>query len=348
MPLAAGTCPTGLAVGDFRNSGMPDVAVTNDGQDGNVSLLANGENPGFDHFGILAPDFVTAGEPASLAVTAQDAFGDTLADYTGTVHFSSTDPLGADLPRDYTFSSADQGIQVFSVRLYTAGRQSITVTDTDRGVRSTVTITGQAAPADGFMVRAPLSVPSAVPFDVTVVAMDPYGNVDTGYSGTTTFTTSDADPRVVLPPRYTFQPSDHGMVTFVGGVTLITPGDQRLAVSDNQGLAGFATVTVSGGGAPAGGRHRLPTGLDGCSRLTRGDAQAARSTLEPARRSSSQVDEGTAAARMPEQVAAVDVVFRQGGGAIIPRRAPVLVWLAPRSLDEDWFQIQGSGDFPTA
>ena len=348
MPLAAGTFPTGLAVGDFRNSGTPDVAVTNDGQDGTVSLLANGANPGFDHVATLAPDFVTAGEPASLAVTAQDAFGDTLADYTGTVHFSSTDPLGADLPRDYTFSSADQGTQVFSVRLYTAGRQSITVTDTDRGVRGTVTITVQPAQADGFMVRAPLSVSSAVPFDVTVVAVDAYGNLDTGYGGTVMFTTSDADPRVILPPHYTFQPSDHGMVAFVGGVTLITPGNQRLSVSDAQGLAGLATVTVFGGGAPAGGRQRLPTGLAGRNGLTQEDAQPARPTLEPAHRSSPQGAHATTSAWRPEQVAAVDVVFRQAGGAIIPPRAPVLVRLEPHSLDEDWLQMPGSSDLPIA
>jgi hypothetical protein len=81
-----------------------------------------------------------------------------------------------------------------------------------------------------------------VPFDVTVSAVDAYGNIDTNYQGTVTFSTSDADRGVVLPADYTFQPSDQGSVTFAGGVTLMTPGYQALTVTDQAGLG--ATVWV--------------------------------------------------------------------------------------------------------
>ena len=75
--------------------------------------------------------------------------------------------------------------------------------------------------------------------------VDPYGNTDTHYQGTVTFATSDTDPGVVLPPDYTFQPADAGMATFPGGVTLITPGDRTLTVTDTvSGITGGATVTV--------------------------------------------------------------------------------------------------------
>ncbi len=87
---------------------------------------------------------------------------------------------------------------------------------------------------------------------MTVTAVDPYGNTDTNYQGTITFSTTDPDPGVVLPPDYTFQPSDAGMVTFPGGVTLITPGDQILTATDtaDSTITGSATVTVSSGNAP--------------------------------------------------------------------------------------------------
>jgi hypothetical protein len=68
------------------------------------------------------------------------------------------------------------------------------------------------------------------------------------YTGTIHFTTSDMDPGVVLPPDYTFQASDAGMVTFPGGVTLVTVGDQTLTATDTvSGITGTATVTVTSG-----------------------------------------------------------------------------------------------------
>src|SRR5262249_15914151 len=63
------------------------------------------------------------------SVTAEDAFGNTVAGYTGTVHLSSSDPQ-AQLPGDYTFTAADAGTHAFAVALQTAGRQSVSATDT--------------------------------------------------------------------------------------------------------------------------------------------------------------------------------------------------------------------------
>jgi hypothetical protein len=90
-----------------------------------------------------------------------------------------------------------------------------------------------------------------------VVAVDPFGNTDTNYQGTVTFSTSDTDPGVTLPADYTFRPSDGGMATLPNGVTLITPGDETLTVTDTaSGMAANATVTVTSPVAPPGGRGR--------------------------------------------------------------------------------------------
>jgi hypothetical protein len=64
-----------------------------------------------------------------FTVTAVDSNGNLLTGYTGTVHFTSSDP-NAVLPSDYTFTAADAGVHTFTVTLPTVGTQWITVTDT--------------------------------------------------------------------------------------------------------------------------------------------------------------------------------------------------------------------------
>src|SRR5262249_16996951 len=48
------------------------------------------------------PNPATAGASSTLTVMAEDSLGGTITNYTGTVHFTSSDP-SAVLPADYTF-----------------------------------------------------------------------------------------------------------------------------------------------------------------------------------------------------------------------------------------------------
>jgi hypothetical protein len=124
-----------------------------------------------------------------------------------------------------------------------------------RGVvrSSGVNIGAYQASASAFIVTAPDTVQSGAPFDVTVMAVDPFGQVAVGYTGTVTFSTSDLDPGVVLPADYTFTAADGGVHTFtdtgLGEITLVTPGDQTLTVADTTDgtINGNATITVMGG-----------------------------------------------------------------------------------------------------
>src|SRR5262249_54965538 len=96
-----------------------------------------------------------------------------------------------------------------------------------------------------FAVAAAASVPSGNAFDLTVTALDPYGNIDVNYQGTVTFSTSDSDPGIVLPFDYTFTAADAGVHTFSGGMTLITPGNQTITATDTaSGITRTVTVTV--------------------------------------------------------------------------------------------------------
>ena len=82
----------------------------------------------------------------------------------------------------------------------------------------------------GSHIAAPPTAVSGAPFDVTLTALDPYGNVDTNYSGTTTWASSDTDPGVVLPADYTFQSSDNGTHTFVATLANLGSVDAIVAL----------------------------------------------------------------------------------------------------------------------
>ena len=64
-------------------------------------------------FVITAPSNVTAGRAFSLTITVQDAYGNVVTGYTGTIHFESTDGT-ATLPANYTFKAADNGVHTFT------------------------------------------------------------------------------------------------------------------------------------------------------------------------------------------------------------------------------------------
>ena len=134
-----------------------------------------------------------------------------------------------------------------------------------RGVvrRGAVNIGAYQASASAFALTASDAVMAASPFDLAVAAVDSFGQAAIGYAGTVTFGTSDPDPGVVLPSDYTFRPSDQGMVTFPGGVTLITPGDQTLLATDtaNDAITGTVTITVSSAGPGPNAQHRRAASL---------------------------------------------------------------------------------------
>jgi hypothetical protein len=219
-----GTLPLALAAGDFTGNGRDGVAVVN-AFDNTVSILLFSQTA---QFAVTPAAGVTAGTPFSLTVTAQDVQGNTVPGYTGTVHFSSSDPH-ATLPTNYTFTPADHGVHTFTgLILDQAGSPTITVSDPIAG-----TIFGQSpvpvAPAgpDHLGVTAVATAPGT--FNVTVEALDAHDNVAPAYTGTVEL--SSSDPAASLPADHTFTAADAGKYTFTG-VQLPTLGQQTLTVTD--------------------------------------------------------------------------------------------------------------------
>jgi hypothetical protein len=77
----------------------------------------------------VAPSSLAAGVPFSLTVMVKDAYGNIVSNFTGTIHFTSTDGT-ARLPKDYTLRSANRGVHTFTgLVLHQKGIQTITITD---------------------------------------------------------------------------------------------------------------------------------------------------------------------------------------------------------------------------
>jgi hypothetical protein len=82
-----------------------------------------------DHIAFTVPGTITAGVPFAITVTVQDAYGNTVTGYTGTVHFTLTGPAMAQA--DYTFTAADMGSHTFNnLVLSQAGDYTLTGMDT--------------------------------------------------------------------------------------------------------------------------------------------------------------------------------------------------------------------------
>ena len=204
----------------------------------------------------------TAGTSSSFTVTAYNADGSVNTGYTGTDTFSSSDP-NAVLPSSYTFTAADAGVHTFADTLDTAGPQSITVTDSKTAASAHQSgISVQAASASSIaVVGYPGTVTAGVYSSLTLWAMDPYGNIATGYTGTVQLTSSDAQAQ--LPSNITFTAGNLGTAT--ASVALGTAGVQSITATDTSasGVTGnesgiivqpnsVATLQVTSFPSPAG------------------------------------------------------------------------------------------------
>jgi hypothetical protein len=196
--------------------------------------------PTVAHFAVSAPANATAGSPFSISVTAQDSANNTVASYSGTVHFSSTDGA-ATLPVNATLTN---GVGTFNGTLKTAGSRTISATDT---VTASITGTSGAialspAAATHLSVNAPASVTAGVAFNISVTALDQFNNTATAYAGTVHFTSTDA---VALLP------GDQALTFGVGtpSVMLTTTGNQTVTATDTAtssiiGVSGAIAVSV--------------------------------------------------------------------------------------------------------
>src|SRR5262249_30982414 len=86
-----------------------------------------------------------------------------------------------------------------------------------------------AAAATFTVVVAISSITAGVPDPFTVTALDQFGNIATGYTGTATFSSTDTQA-VFTPPSHAFVAGDAGV--FTGSVMFKTAGLQTVTAND--------------------------------------------------------------------------------------------------------------------
>jgi hypothetical protein len=188
----------------------------------------------------------TAGATLAVTVTALTAEGTPAASFVGTIRLTSSDAQAV-LPGDISFTAADAGVKQVSVTLKTAGLSTLTGSDTAVAARSgTASVTVRpAAAATCTMSQAPAAMLAGATVGVSVIVLDAFANVATGYAGTIKLTASD--PRAVLPADATYAAGDAGRRAF--SASLVTTGTQTLTATDtgNTAIRCEAQITVAAG-----------------------------------------------------------------------------------------------------
>ena len=237
-----GTGEVGL--GDFGWS----VHLSNDGS----TLLVGGTNDnqgagaawpfGQAHFGFSAPSAAAAGVPFNFTVSALDANNAAIANYAGTVHFTSSDP-SAVLPADTVLAS---GTGSFTATLKTNGSQTITATDT---VNSAITGNSAIVVSNGAAGLTPVSVSpaggSGFSSSFTFTFSDPKGYTDLGVVNVLVNNVLDGRHACYLAYN---QPTNVLYLVGDDGSTL-SPG----SVLSTTGSASNSQCTVNWGGTPVSG-----------------------------------------------------------------------------------------------
>ena len=189
-----------------------------------------------DHFLVVAsPTSIPAGSDFILVVTAEDAGGNVVTGYAGTVGFSSSDPREPAQAPPVTFTPGS-GVAYAVASLQTAGSWTITASDGDyTGTSAAVTVTAAAASQIVLSQPGGVSAGAAIP-PLTAKVEDPYGNLESSYNGNVALALASG-PGLLLGAT---------AVQAVGGVATLS----NLSI-DQAGSYTLSASTTAVGGAAA-------------------------------------------------------------------------------------------------
>jgi len=240
-PLVGGQGTFSVTLGSLGTQTITVTDVTNSGITGaSVNVQVNSANNA-THFLVSAPSSVSCGNSFSFTVQAQTS-SNTQANYSGTIHFSSSDP-SASLPGSQSFDST---VVTFSATLETLGNQSITVSDNSISGSDTIDVVScnNQGNAVAFVVSAPACVTPGVQFAVTVSAINANDTVDTLYTGIVHLSSSDSLAAFSANSQLT-----SGVGTF--SAVLGSSGSQSITATDTvTSITGSTTVSTCQAVAP--------------------------------------------------------------------------------------------------
>lgn len=232
------------------NNGNPNATISI--TDGTISsdslpiLVLPGELKGFD---VLANSPQVASQSFKVEVTAKDLFDNVKFDYNGNLSFYDDKTGGKSTYNPNGIGAGDwvNGVATLSPGVSFTKVETVHVKvqgDTRNGISNDIQIIN--APAYSLTIVVSTTQPEAGnAFSIIVKALDEFGNIAADYSGTVTFSTSDAHASVILPANYSFLPGDAGVHEWITAVKLITPGAQTLRVEDTVDTSMFYEMPLT-------------------------------------------------------------------------------------------------------
>ena len=198
--------------------------VVSDGTHTNGAGLAITVGPGaFNSFTFPTPATQTAGTAFNVSLTAKDAWGNTATGYTGakSVVFTgaANSPSGTapSYPASITFTGGVAA--TIPITLYNAASTTLTATEAGKS-GSTGAFTVSPLAINSFSLAAATTNPAAGASDnLTITALDLYGNTATSYAGSKNLTFSGASNAGTVHPTVT---NAAGTATSFGTATAIT------------------------------------------------------------------------------------------------------------------------------
>jgi predicted outer membrane repeat protein len=186
------------------------------------------------------PTLTTTGISHAFTVTALASNGVIATNYRGAVHFTSSDPT-ATLPADYTFTSADNGIHVFSATLKTVGLQTLTATDkttstikgTEAGIQVNSTaaavltvnsVADSTAPGNALTLRDAILIADGTLGRALTAAEQAQINGTLGNNDTIKFSLPSGPQTITL---------SGGVLDITPSLTITGPGASNLTISGN-------------------------------------------------------------------------------------------------------------------
>jgi hypothetical protein len=196
---------------------------------------------GVSHFSITTePVSTTAGSAIDVTVSALDAFNQVVNDYTGTIHFTTSD-MNHVLPDDYTFLANEQGVHTFTggVILRTAGSQTVSVNDTATpSAAGSANVSIDPAAADHlFLLQQPTdsTAGEAILPALEVEILDRFNNLTSSLASITM--SLGANPGGGTLAGTTTQAAISGIATFVD-LSIDKAGEGYTLQAMNSGLTG--------------------------------------------------------------------------------------------------------------
>ena len=198
--------------------------IVSDGTHTNGAGLAITVGPGaFNSFTFPTPATQTAGTAFNVSLTAKDAWGNTATGYTGakSVVFTgaANSPSGTapSYPASITFTGGVAA--TIPITLYNAASTTLTATEAGKS-GSTGAFTVSPLAINSFSLAAATTNPAAGASDnLTITALDLYGNTATSYAGSKNLTFSGASNAGTVHPTVT---NAAGTATSFGTATAIT------------------------------------------------------------------------------------------------------------------------------